>query len=416
MRAKLIFLLVVVFSYHAIAQEMNCGDKGNQMSNYIANKEYDKALEVWKELKTICPTYSEQIYTLSSQILQYNIEIAAPENKEKEVRELIQLFDLYDKNFPYNQNGNYEKRAMALYDNKAGSEEEIYNFLNIAFEKQRNTFTNPQAILAYFQYFFEKYKSDKSTATIEKLIDKYNAVTALIEKNTQKIPAKADEYSRVIAGLDSYMVDLLTCDNLVSYAQKNYETHKSDIDWLLATAKGLFVKCKTTPVFGVIAAQLHSLQPTSKSAYYLATYTLQTGDQTKAVLFFTESVSLSSNKIEKATTAYTIASILSSSDKGKAKEMVQIAIENNPSNGKYFIFLANLYANSVGECGTNEDEKKAIYKLASDTVLKAIAVEPRLKVTCDKMSNNYLKNIVSDGASKVKRVTIGCWINQTVQF
>lgn len=416
MKAKLIFLLVVVFSYYAKAQEMNCGEKGNQMSKYIANKEYDKALAVWNDLKASCPTYSEQIYTLSSQILQYNIEIASPENKEKEVRELIQLYDLYDKNFPYNQNGNFEKRAMALYDNKAGSEDEIYNFLNLAYEKQRNTFTNSQAIFVYFQYFFEKNKSDKSTAGIEKLLDKYNVVSALVENNSQKLPLKADEYSRVIAGLDSYMGDLLTCDNLLPYAQKNYEKHQLDIDWLSATAKALFVKCKSAPIFGTIATQLHSLQPTSKSAYYLATYTLQTGDQNKAVDFFTQSVSLATNKMEKATTAYTIASILSSSDKGKAKEMVQTAIENNPSNGKYFIFLANLYANSVGECGTNAEEKKAIYKLASDTVLKAIAVEPRLKVTCDKMSNNYLKNVVSDNTSKVKEVKIGCWINQTVRF
>lgn len=416
MKAKLIFVLVVVFSYYAKAQEMNCGDKGNQMSKYIANKEYDKALGVWNELKVSCPTYSEQIYTLSSQILQYNIEIASPENKEKEVRELIKLYDLYDKNFPYNQNGNFEKRAMALYDNKAGSEEEIYNFLNLAYEKQRKTFINSQAILVYFQYFFEKNKSDKSTATTEKLIDKYNAITALVENNTQKLPAKADEYSRVIAGLDSYMGDLLVCDNLVPYAQKNYETHKEDTDWLLAMAKTLFVKCKTAPIFGTIATQLHSLKPSSKSAYYLATYTLYTGDQNKAIDFFTQSVSLSVNKMEKATTAYTIASILSSSDKGKAKEMVQTAIENNPSNGKYFIFLANLYANSVDECGSNEEEKKAIYKLASDTVLKAATVEPRLKVTCDKMSNNYLKNVVSNTTSKGKLVKIGCWINQTVQF
>jgi len=99
-----------------------------------------------------------------------------------------------------------------------------------------------------------------------------------------------------------------------------------------------FSKCKTAPIFGTVATQLHSLQPSSKSAYYVANYTLYTGDQNVAIDFFTQSVALSTDKMEKSSTAYTIASILSGSDKGKAKDMALVAIENDPTNGKYYIF------------------------------------------------------------------------------
>lgn len=416
MKTKLFFLFVLVFSHFAKAQEVNCNDKESQLRKYVVDQEYSKALEVWKEVKISCPKYSEQIYLLGSQVLQYNIETASPENKEKQARELLKLYDLYDKNFPNNQNGNFEKRAMVLYDNKAGTEEEIYNFLELAFEKQKTTFTNPQAIFIYFQYYFEKNKSNLSAATIDKLIDKYNAVNSLLDVNSQKIPAKKEQYTLVVAGLDSYMNPILVCDNLVPYAQKNYEANKLNVDWLYATAKALFGNCKTSPIFGTVATQLHSLKPSSKSAYYIANYTLYTGDQNVAIDFFTQSVALSTDKMEKASTAYTVASILSGSDKGKAKEMALVAIDNDPTNGKYYIFLANLYANSIEECTTSENEKKAIYKLASDTVLKGAVVEPMLKVTCDMMSKDYLKNVVFDAKSKVKEVKIGCWINQTVQF
>ena len=416
MKTKLFFLFVLVFSHFAKAQEVNCNDKESQLRKYVVDQEYSKALEAWNEVKISCPKYSEQIYLLGSQVLQYNIETASPENKEKQVRELLKLYDLYDKNFPSNQNGNFEKRAMALYDNKAGTEEEIYHFLELAFEKQKATFTNSQAIFLYFQYYFEKNKSDTSAATIRKLIDKYNALNSLLDVNSQKIPAKAEEYTLVAAGLDSYMNAILVCDNLVPYAQQNYEAKKLDVDWLSSTAKVLFAKCKTTPIFGTIAVQLHSLKPTSKSAYYVANYTLYTGDQNVAIDFFTQSVAMSTDKIEKSTIAYTIASILSGTDKAKARDMALVAIDNNPAEGKYFIFLANLYANSAGECATSENEKKAIYQLASNTVLKGAIVEPMLKVTCDMMSKDYLKNVVFDTKSKVKEVKIGCWINQTVQF
>ena len=96
--------------------------------------------------------------------------------------------------------------------------------------------------------------------------------------------------------------------------------------------------------------------------------------------------------------------------------MVLTAIENNPTNGAYYIFLANLYANAVNECATTELEKKALYKLASNTVLKAIAIEPRYKVTAENMSKDYLKNITFAPKAKIKTVKLGCWINQTVQF
>ena len=96
--------------------------------------------------------------------------------------------------------------------------------------------------------------------------------------------------------------------------------------------------------------------------------------------------------------------------------MILTAIENNPSNGKYYIFLANLYANSISECATNETEKKAIYKLASDTALKAITIEPRYKTTAENMSKEYLKNVTFDSKNKLKSVHLGCWIDQTVHF
>ena len=187
----------------------------------------------------------------------------------------------------------------------------------------------------------------------------------------------------------------------------------NDIYWLQSVAKMLSVSCKNAPIFESIAAELHARKPSAKSAYYLATYNLNTAKQDKAIEFFTESVKLESDKMTKATTAYTIASILSTTDKEKSKEMTLTAIENNPTNGRYFIFLGNLYANAVSECGTNDLEKNAIYKLASDTVLKAIIIEPRLKGTSEELSKSYLQKMVTTKGNK-KSVKLGCWINQTV--
>lgn len=417
MKAKLLVLFIVVFSQFVKAQQFNCAENETQLSQFIAKKEYAKAFDLWNDLKKSCQKSSEKIYLLGSKVLQYNIEVASSaEDKDKTVRELISLYDLYDKNFPENQNGNFEKRAMSFYDNKVGTNDEIYNYLDQAFNLQKNTFTNPQAIYTYFDLFYNKYKLDKKNVSIEKLISKYIDVFMLIEANNQKYSFKTGEYDLVIQGINSLMNDVLTCDNLMPYAKQYYSINKNNSEWLSVAAATFFAKCENSPMFGSIALELHKVKPTSKSAFYLGSYNLNTSNQDKAIEYFTESASLATDKLEKANTCYTIASIVSLSDKAKSKEMTLTAIENNPSNGAYYIFLANLYANAANECATNENEKRAIYKLASNTVLKAAQVEPRLKQTADSRSKEYLKNVVFDAKTKQKPVKLGCWINQTVQF
>ncbi|WP_395067328.1 hypothetical protein [Flavobacterium sp.] len=411
-----LFILFLIISNFANAQEVNCVEKENQINASIANKDYKKAFEFFNEAKTTCTSSSEKIFVLGSQLLQYNIEIAAPQNKEIEVRELIKWYNLFDKNYPNNQNGNYEKIAMLLYENKVGTSSEIFSFLELAFEKQINNFTNPQALFNYFDLYFKKYKSVKSTITKDNLLEKYSEVKNLLESNRLKNPRKADEYDSALQGMNYLMKDVLVCDNLTPYAQKNFETNKSNGVWLQSTTQLLYDYCKKSPIFETLALQLHALKPSSKSAFYLAKLYVNTVNQEKGIGYFIESVSLSNDKIEKAEAAYVAASILVNSDKEKAKEMLFIAIENNPTSGKNFIFLANLYANSVNECGFSDIEIKGTYKLASDTALKAAIVEPRFKPTSEILSKEYLKNVVFDGKSKIKSVKIGCWINQTVQF
>jgi tetratricopeptide (TPR) repeat protein len=415
MKTKLILLFIVVFTQFTKAQQNNCIEKENQLSQYIVDKEYQKAFDVWNDLKTSCPKLSEKVYLLGNKVLQYNIELASSEEKDKTVRELIKLYDLYDKNFPENQNGNFEKRGMALFDNKVGTNDEIYNYLDQAFNLQKKTFENPQAIYTYFDLYYKKYKSEKKEISIEKLIAKYIDVNSLVEINTEKFIYRKEEYNLVSQGINSLMNNLLTCENLTPYTKQNYESNKTNIDWLSSIASALFVKCNASPIFCSVALDLYKLKPTSKSAYYLGSYNLSTANQEKAIEYFTESASLETDKLEKANTCYSIASIVSFSDKAKSQEMVFMAIENNPTNGAYYLFLANLYENAM-ECATNVNEKKAIYKLASNTVLKAAQVEPRLKQTAENRSKEYLKKVIFEGKNKPKPVKLGCWINQTVQF
>lgn len=412
MKTKLLFILIFAFSIFANAQEINCADVESQLGSSISEKDFVKANDLWITIKTKCAAHSQKSYLLGAEVLQYNIDIAKKEGKENSVRELIKLYDLYDKNFPENTNGNNVKRAMALHNNHVGNEDEIYNYLDKAFNNQKATFTDATALDLYFRLFYSRNKTGK----IDLLLEKYNNVVGLCDENTKKDPEKKSEYVAVISNARASLSSILTCDNLIPFAQSNFEANKNNSDWLLSTAKMLSERCRTSPIFETIAKQLHSIAPSSKSAYYLAIYNINTKNQEQGINYFTESISLETDKLEKAKTAYTVAFILSISDKVKAKEMLEVAMENNPNEGKYYLLYANIYSYSVDECGTSPEEKKAIYVLASNTALKAIAIDSNLETSAKNMSRVFLKNAESLSNVKNKSVKIGCWINQTVEL
>lgn len=414
MKTKLFTIVFVIIGFFTNAQENICAEKEKQFREFLTNKDFSNANLLWLEVREKCATYNEKIYILGSEILTYNIEMASAETKEAMVRDLLKMYKKYDAVFPNNTNGNAEKSAMALHFNRVGTNEEIYVFLDNAFKNQPQTFTNPEANYLYFKLFFDKFQEGKSSISQEDVIEKYNSVNGLIFNNGRKFPAEVATYNRASSAAKALVNNLLTCTNLTPYFEKNFEKNKEDVSWLLASANTLSEKCKTSKMFETIALQLDKLNPTSESAFFLAEFYHNTRNQTKALENFDKSMQMAKPGLDKSQKAYTIATILSTSDKLKAKQMVQLAIENEPKNGKYYLFLANLYANSLNDCATTEDQQSAIYKLAANVAANAGKIETRLKQTADKSAEQYLKKV--DKKFKGKSVKINCWINETVQL
>jgi tetratricopeptide (TPR) repeat protein len=416
MKTKFFIILITFLSFAANAQEkFDCTDSEKQFSKMLFERDFAKANNEWPTVKKNCLNSSESYFRLGAELLQYNIDVAPDTSKEKPVRELVELYELFDKTFPNNHNGNLVRKAMALYDNKVGSNAEILQYLEAAFNYKKDDFNNPKALYVYFQMYYTKYTEGKSGITDDNLIEKYLAVTALSESNSLKYNDKKEEYTTLISGVKSIVYELLTCDRLVSYAQKNFETNKTNTDWLSGIVLAMSDKCASKPIFETIALQWNQLKPSSKSAFYLANYYNTTKNTTKALDYFQQSVALATSNDEKATTSYTIASILANTDKAKAREQLMVAIQNQPKNGKYFIFLANLYANAT-ECAANEQERKALYQLAYNTVQKAKQIEPKYTQTVANISKGFLKSRGEVTELKNKTVKIGCWINESISF
>jgi hypothetical protein len=420
---KAIFSLIgILFFVNASAQKFDCSSKVKEYQALFQDKKVAESFAIWTEVSKNCPKQSETIYTDGIEILQFRIDNAtSPEEKEKLVRDMLKLYDQYNKNFPLATPDFEIKKAMVLFDNKIEAKTEIFNLLDSGFAKAASSVTDANTIYTYFSLYHEKYLTDKTKVTSDMVLDKYmQANTLLLQLETTK-PEKSVEYKTALKGIRSLTKELTNCDNLSTYYEKNFEPNKANADWLTAALNNLTIKCGGEPIYNAIADANYKLKPTSKSAYYMAVTCIKQRRFPEAIQFFTEAEALETNPVEKAKLDYSLATGLLSKEKDKSKALLIKAYTLDPKMGKAYLFLAEMYSNSAEECGKTDFEKKAIYHLALETIKKASVAEPRLKPTVDRMVEKFATKTltdkdISDAKMNGKFLTIGCWINETISF
>ncbi len=420
MKTKLILFVTILSCGLLQSQEINCASTLDEFSKLVENKKFDDAETKMKQLLAKCPTFNENLYLLGAKVIQNKIDLSSNDDKEKAAKEMIALYDKHDQNFPNNKSNNAINKAMLYYDYNIASEEETFKVFDKAFTKDKFQFVNPLALNTYFRLFNENYKST-TDGSIDPMLNKFSQILAVIDKNKLISPESEIEFENVKISASSVVKNYLTPENLTDYAERNLKANESNVEWLSGTLDLMLDRCSEKGVFGSVALRLHAIQPSSKSAYALGVFNLKNNNREKAVVYLKEAADLATNKLQKAKIYATNASILFGFDKKLAKENAILATQNDPSNGEYYIFLSNLYASAVQECGTTPIEKKTVYYLATKMALKAAEVQPKLKATADVLVAEYKKNdFNSKELEQIKKmdnkVILECWINETVQF
>ena len=417
----IIFILGVLFITNSNAQKFDCASKITEYQELFKAKKIKESFDAWSEVRKNCPKENEAVYTNGIQILQYKIDNAvSAEEKEKLVRDVLKLYDQYNKNFPFTTPDFEVNKAMTLVTNKIDAKEEIFNLLESGFAKASKNITDANAIYTYFSMYCEKFNSGDKKITSNSVLEKYTLVNSLLNQLQSSKPENKD-YKTAQRAIDSLIKDLATCENLDAFYTKNYADNKENTDWITSALISLSGKCSAKPIFLTMAEKLYSVKATAQSAKFMALGNLNQRKFPEAITFYNESAELQTNPIEKAKIYYTLATGLLANDFQKSKESLNKALTSDPKMGRAYLFLAQLYANSAKDCGKTDFEKKAVYYLALQTAQKAGIAEPRLKPTADKMAENFAsKSVTTDEISKEKMngksLTIDCWINQTITF
>ena len=409
MRRRILLATVVAsFFYATYAQAQDC--KNNEelkqklsiFSEYAKAKNYKEAYPVWKEVYTQCPSLHYATFAYGERILQDKMNTTTGAEKTQNAKELLQLYTDYNKTFPTRLSATEMRirQALLMFDEKIGTDKEIYDLLHKAFTEDKANFKNEKALYLYFselvslhekgqkelQEVFDAYDnvSDKIqdeknelSETINKYLAQEEAGT-LSEKDKRLLDGcrkRVDNYETIAESVDAKLGQLADCKNLIPLYTKNFEANKNNEEWLRRAAGKMSDKdCTKDPLFVKIVTSLHNLE---------------TDNFKKSKLLIR---------------------IASKHSKAQAVAYAQKALSYNPSNSDAYRIMAHAYASSANECGSTPFEKRAVYWLAAKTARKG-GLES-LAARYDALAPSKVDVFESGLAGK--NITFKCWIGQSI--
>ena len=418
-------------------------------------KNYQAAYEPWKTVLDNCPKLSLATYQYGEIILKDFIKKSeSEEDKSKYLNDLLSLYDQWADNFPerkgVRQIGKiYSSKGQAMLDNGVKDKELIYDTFDYAFQNDPTSFTNPKSLAYYFQTGYDLYKAG-SKINLETLFEKYEELTEKFEllktnisknidiilnkeesgtpltsrevRNKKIYDTNSNAVSAYLQLIDQLIAKEATCDILIPLYSKNFEENKNNPLWIRRAAGRLDGKdCSDDPLFVTLVEQLHSLEPSADSAYYLGILNDKQGNSEEALKYYQESVSLQTDNYKKANILYKIAvKFKNAGRRVSARNYAEQALSYQPSLGRAYLLIANMYADSANGCGDTQFNKRAVFWLAAQTAVKAGRVDASLKKISDRTAAAFngrapSKTDIFTEGNQGTNITFSCWIRRSVK-
>ena len=418
-------------------------------------KNYQAAYEPWKTVLNNCPKLSLATYQYGEIILKDFIKKSeSEEDKSKYLNDLLSLYDQWAENFPerkgVRQIGKiFSSKGQAMLDNGIKNKELIYDTFDYAFQNDPKSFTNPKSLAYYFQTAYDLYK-DGSKINLETLFEKYEELTEKFEllktnisknidiilnkeesgtpltsrevRNKKIYDTNSNAVSAYLQLIDQLIAKEATCDILIPLYSKNFEENKDNPLWIRRAAGRLDGKdCSDDPLFVTLVEQLHSLEPSADSAYYLGILNDKQGNSEDALKYYQESVSLQTDNYKKANILYKIAvKFKNAGRRVSARNYAEEALSYQPSLGRAYLLIANMYADSANGCGDTQFNKRAVFWLAAQTAVKAGRVDASLKKISDRTAAAFngrapTKTDIFTEGNQGTSITFSCWIRRSVK-
>lgn len=422
-------------------------------SEYVKAKNYDAAFDPWMELRQTSPKFNSAIYVYGERILKYKIKNSSDLEKVSYINDLLKLWIEKREHFPSKTplGDILAKSAQLQYDYKKElglSNSEIYLSFDKAYNIDLGSFNNPKNLYTYFKLLVKLYDADMKSA--EDLFTKYDEISEKVEEETKnytnkvnKFVSSSDEeitmsskdqrrvksynsflkaYDQISKGMEKDLGDRGNCDNLIPLYEDNFQSNQNDGKWLSRAMNRLYGKeCDDSQLFVKIVQKKNELEPNASTAYYLGTIKDKQGNSQEALKYYNQAIELETDSYEKAKILFRIATNFRKNGLfSKARSFYTQALAFNPSMGRSYLAIAQMYASSAKNCGNDNFSQRAVYWLASKEAMKASRVDGTLKSAAIKSSRNYeakapQKSEIFSSGREGEVIKISCWIGRSVK-
>ena len=465
MKRILLFVLSLNISFASMAQSnwgnsatdsIVCFEKFNTFGSLYNSKSYVDAYEPWRAVYETCPKASEVIYRFAPKILEAKIkETTDPTQREALIRLLLSTYDQRNTYFPGKEaEVNAQKAdnfwtyypdkasvAYAMYkevfalDPKALQPAYLNNYFNVVIKLYKDEKLNSVGLVEGFNDVSEaiELQSNERNILIAELVEKdtLGTITEREKRNLEVNRKLLDQSEKLIANIEKGIAPLLTCERLtLIYNDSTFASHTSDKNWLVRALKMLSkdrpgvdgpTDCTQNPMYIKAASALYKLDPSAQAARSMGLLSLKNGLYADSKKYFDDAIRQEVDPKKKAKDWMKLAQI--AEKQGQLAEGKRACLESaraNPESGEPYLFLAIIYGQAAGSCGSNAFEKNAVYWAAINMVNRAASIQPDLLARSESLAASFRKNVPDKSIAfqfnykEGESYTVGCWINERI--
>jgi hypothetical protein len=401
-KLRFIFVFVLLLQIPAIAfSQGKYGKDSAECVKYLGfykeplkQNNIDEAAPLWREALKYCPPSSshDMLYN-GIRILKYYLDKpnVTPQRK-KELTDSIML--MYDRRIEYHPKYLLGAQINKVFDmNDLGFDDlSVYNEGKKAIALAGET-TETRLLVIILQKAISLYQAKKLPA--DSVLNFYTSASSLIadqeKSDNPKIAEIVDKEGKKVMETLFANSGVANCENIVAIYTPTFEANKSSkayINNLVALLQG--AGCVKEELFAKAVESLNVLDPSYKTASFLAMYYRAKEDDNTALKYLQEALNSPDIKPEEAGENWlSIAQIqLKFNNYVKAIDAVRQAAQNNPSlTGKSYMLMSAVWASL--KCGGNEIDSRAHFWVAYDYLMKAKNADSSLAEEADKLMVTY---------------------------
>jgi tetratricopeptide (TPR) repeat protein len=418
-----------VFAQNAMKKygedSIQCYTQTSLYREFYKQKNFDDALPHWRWVFNNCPLVSQNLYIDGAKMMASKInEAKDPKTRDAYIDTLLMVYDNRVKYFgdsPTSRSGMVWGREGIELDNYRPSDTmRVYQFLRKSVEAEG---INSEAIIVsrYFTIVTNLVKNRRFV--VDSVAEVYSRLSDLVDLKLEVVkndPEELSKWNDVKTSLEAQFEPYASCEEINKIYLRKFKQAPYDTVLLKKITRLLDRKdCTNSELFYQATENLHKVNPTGQSAYLMGKLSLIKGDLPKAESYFIEAIPNLDDNL-KAKDCYYLAKI--NYDQKRYSEARSYALKSlsiNPSDGKCYIMIGNMYAASAATCGTDEIAQRAGYWAAVDKFIKARNIDPSVADDANKsiaLYSSYFPtrerlffNDIKEGSS----YSVGCWIGES---